>query len=408
MRSAVEIVADAGGKKTPQHSNNRRHFCAVRRRKRGLGILYFGLICSLICECQGESAASLESMVSLAREFSLNGSSAVAKGNHTTPSEHVALANENHTTPSEVAAKQSPDLALSTRKNARKKKASKVPANLASSSKRQGILRIQREWRDAINAGIAYDWAKGQPRGKSPGSSHLWIGPIGSSLFTWHFTFTGLPGSIFENGVYHGRIVLPLDYPSSPPRIMMLTPSGRFIPGYDICLSASSYHPETWQPNVWSLRTIVESLRLHMCTAANEIGGINDSFEKRLIYAQASRHWEYEILSKNQIIKIDHKLMLARGILPNSEETKIAEDSDILIESDAIDKCYAEQDVEASVGEYTSSIVQYRSRRRKRSRRKSLKSKSDHTFLRVIRQTLTSPLRMSLLAFVLLFLYLNL
>ena len=36
--------------------------------------------------------------------------------------------------------------------------------------------------------------------------------------------FAGAPSTEFENGVYHGRIILPPDYPFKPPSFIMLTP----------------------------------------------------------------------------------------------------------------------------------------------------------------------------------------
>ena len=57
------------------------------------------------------------------------------------------------------------------------------------------------------------------------------LGPLGKSLFIWHFSMAGAPGSSFDGGLYHGRVVLPKNYPGSPPRIMLLTPSGRFVVG---------------------------------------------------------------------------------------------------------------------------------------------------------------------------------
>lgn len=381
MINGDEIGLYASEKYSLQRCKNRRSRLDVPQRKQRRGTLCFALISALIYECKGESGAFLK------KELSLNGC--------------AALANGNHTTPYTVASKQSSVEALTIHTRERKKKLSKGPTHLASSSKRQGILRIQREWRDAIKAGIAFEWAKGEARGKSAGPSHLWIGPVGSSLFTWHFSLTGVPGSAFENGVYHGRIVLPPDYPSTPPRIMLLTPSGRFIPGHDICLSASHYHPETWQPNVWSLRTLVESLRLHMCTAANEIGGLNDSYEKRLMYAQASRHWVYKIQHKNQSIWIDHGQMLERGFLPNGKEGGITKNGDGWIEDDAID---VQEIVEtANRGESDASIVRKRCRKRK-----SLETELNGIVMKVIRQTVSSPLRMGILTFFLLFFYLNL
>jgi ubiquitin-conjugating enzyme E2 J1 len=62
-----------------------------------------------------------------------------------------------------------------------------------------------------------------------------------------------------QGGIYHGRILLPAEYPFKPPAFMMLTPSGRFQTGVKICLSISSHHPEHWQPS-WSVRTALTAL----------------------------------------------------------------------------------------------------------------------------------------------------
>lgn len=69
-----------------------------------------------------------------------------------------------------------------------------------------------------------------------------------SNMFDWHFTLRGPRDTEFEGGVYHGRILLPADYPFKPPNIMLLTPNGRFEVRKKICLSISAYHPEEWQP----------------------------------------------------------------------------------------------------------------------------------------------------------------
>ncbi|EDO28988.1 predicted protein, partial [Nematostella vectensis] len=71
------------------------------------------------------------------------------------------------------------------------------------------------------------------------------------NLFEWHFTVRGPPDTEFAGGRYHGRIILPPEYPMKPPSIMLLTPNGRFEIGKKICLSMSAHHPETWQPS-WS------------------------------------------------------------------------------------------------------------------------------------------------------------
>jgi len=95
------------------------------------------------------------------------------------------------------------------------------------------------------------------------------------NIFEWHFTIRGPVGTPFEGGIYHGRILLPAEYPFKPPNIVWLTvcaprshlnppsglpqahplplpkPNGRFEVGTKICLTISAHHPEYWQPS-WS------------------------------------------------------------------------------------------------------------------------------------------------------------
>lgn len=79
-----------------------------------------------------------------------------------------------------------------------------------------------------------------------------WVEPnpthLQGNVLEWHFTIRGPTETEFEGGVYHGRIVLPPEYPFKPPNIMLLTPNGRFETKKLICLSISAFHPETWQP----------------------------------------------------------------------------------------------------------------------------------------------------------------
>ena len=50
---------------------------------------------------------------------------------------------------------------------------------------------------------------------------------IQENLFEWHFTIRGPPGTDYEGGRYHGRILLPPEYPMKPPSIVILTVSER-------------------------------------------------------------------------------------------------------------------------------------------------------------------------------------
>ncbi|KAH7033399.1 ubiquitin-conjugating enzyme/RWD-like protein [Microdochium trichocladiopsis] len=116
--------------------------------------------------------------------------------------------------------------------------------------------------------------------------------PLESDLFEWHFTLRGPPQSDFAQGIYHGRIVLPPTYPLRPPSFRFTTPSGRFEPNREICLSISGHHEETWQP-AWGVRTALVALRSFMeSDAKGQIGGIDSSEAVRLRFAAESRRWQ--------------------------------------------------------------------------------------------------------------------
>lgn len=115
--------------------------------------------------------------------------------------------------------------------------------------------------------------------------------PLEDNLFEWHFTVRGPRGTDFEDGIYHGRILLPKEYPMHPPHIILLTPNGRFEVNKKICLSISGHHPETWQPS-WSIRTALLALIAFMPTPAEgTIGSLDYSPAERKILAKKSSSW---------------------------------------------------------------------------------------------------------------------
>ena len=115
--------------------------------------------------------------------------------------------------------------------------------------------------------------------------------PLDDNLFEWHFTVRGPPSSPYAGGLYHGRVLLPSNYPFRPPDIVMLTPSGRFETGKKICLSISSYHPNNWQPS-WSIRTALTALSAFFTTpAAGAIGSLD--YPDREKHQLAVRSAEY-------------------------------------------------------------------------------------------------------------------
>ena len=106
-------------------------------------------------------------------------------------------------------------------------------------------------------------------------SDQYYAAPLENDMFEWHFTIRGAADTDFAGGVYHGRILLPPEYPFKPPNIVFLTPSGRFECGVKVCLSFSAHHPELWQP-AWGIRLILEAIISFLPTPADGALGAID------------------------------------------------------------------------------------------------------------------------------------
>ncbi|XP_034384195.1 ubiquitin-conjugating enzyme E2 J1 [Cyclopterus lumpus] len=142
-------------------------------------------------------------------------------------------------------------------------------------------------------------------------TQHYHAQPLEDNLFEWHFSVRGPPDSDFDGGVYHGRIVLPPEYPMKPPSIILLTPNGRFEVGKKICLSISGHHPETWQPS-WSIRTALIAIIGFMPTKGEgAIGSLDYTPEERRALAKKSQDFSCEACGCSM-----HSALLA--LTPNS------------------------------------------------------------------------------------------
>jgi ubiquitin-conjugating enzyme E2 J1 len=98
--------------------------------------------------------------------------------------------------------------------------------------------------------------------------------PMEDNMFQWHFTMRGPADSPYEQGLYHGKLLLPPNYPFAPPDVVLLTPNGRFELNKKICVSITSYHPENWNPT-FNIVTVLAALRDFMSTPGNNaIGAI--------------------------------------------------------------------------------------------------------------------------------------
>lgn len=115
-----------------------------------------------------------------------------------------------------------------------------------------------------------------------------------------------------QGGIYHGRILMPAEYPFKPPAFVMLTPSGRFETGVKICLSISSHHPESWQPS-WSVRSALVALIAFMQTpGSGALGSLDHPAEaRRQMAAEArARPPSYGTPDRQQLIEDMHQRML--------------------------------------------------------------------------------------------------
>ncbi|KAL4445969.1 hypothetical protein ABPG74_010961 [Tetrahymena malaccensis] len=127
--------------------------------------------------------------------------------------------------------------------------------------------------------------------------------PLSNDLYTWHFTIRGPTETEFEDGIYHGKIMFPFEYPLEPPDIYFLNKSGRFEVNQKICLTITGFHAEQWNAS-WTARTILEAL-ISMFPEKEQVqsvGSVVHSNEVRKKLAKES--WNFECEKCGPINKI--------------------------------------------------------------------------------------------------------
>jgi len=125
-------------------------------------------------------------------------------------------------------------------------------------------------------------------------TDQYYAAPLENNIFEWHFTIAGPGDTAFAGGRYHGRIILPVEYPMKPPNIVMLTPNGRFEVGKKICLSFSAHHPESWQP-AWGIRAMMLALIAFLPTKGEgAIAALDWTPEERKKCAESSKRWNVQ------------------------------------------------------------------------------------------------------------------
>ncbi|RWS12027.1 Coatomer subunit gamma-2-like protein [Dinothrombium tinctorium] len=121
---------------------------------------------------------------------------------------------------------------------------------------------------------------------------NIYAKPLDNNILEWHFAMRGAQQTPYENGLYHGRIEFPVDFPFKPPSFYMLTPNGRFKCNTKICLNTSNYHPEAWNPS-WSVASLLIGLYSFMNDDEPTWGSLRSSKEERMQLALMS--WAYNL-----------------------------------------------------------------------------------------------------------------
>jgi ubiquitin-conjugating enzyme E2 J1 len=114
----------------------------------------------------------------------------------------------------------------------------------------------------------------------------------------------------------------------------MLSPSGRFETGTKICLSISSFHPESWQPS-WSVRSALIALIAFMQTPGNgAVGSLDVAPEIRRQMATEARNTppKHANAQRQELINTLHQRMLdgeerSRGVYKQAAQQTAAPDA---------------------------------------------------------------------------------
>ena len=110
--------------------------------------------------------------------------------------------------------------------------------------------------------------------------------PNPDNIFEWHFILYEMDYP-YTQGSYHGKLLFPTEYPTKPPNLIFLTPNGRFKPQEKICLSFTSYHPETWSIS-WNVENMLIALISFMYTEEMTTEAVLTSSKEKINLAEKS------------------------------------------------------------------------------------------------------------------------
>lgn len=97
--------------------------------------------------------------------------------------------------------------------------------------------------------------------------------------YVWYYVIFGLEEMPYKGLYCFGRITCPDSYPAKAPQINVITENGRFrddkLQKDGICLSISSFHPESWNP-AWKVNQIVIGLVSFWLTGEYTYGAVEE------------------------------------------------------------------------------------------------------------------------------------
>tara|TARA_B100001175_G_C19468630_1_gene620513 strand:- start:498 stop:1139 length:642 start_codon:yes stop_codon:yes gene_type:complete len=103
-----------------------------------------------------------------------------------------------------------------------------------------------------------------------------------NNIYNWDFVISGPKDTLFEDGLYWGKIEFPQEFPIKAPKVKMITPSGRFKTDEWICMSMTHFHQEEWNPS-WNGSSILLGLQIFMNDIKNEgIGSLINISENEI------------------------------------------------------------------------------------------------------------------------------
>jgi len=120
--------------------------------------------------------------------------------------------------------------------------------------------------------------------------------------YLWYYVVFGLDEAPYKGGYYLGKIKCPAEYPAKAPQINLLTENGRFRLQEDgICLSISSFHPESWNP-AWKVNQIVVGLVSFWLTNEYTYGAV-ESYDYPRDMPLKERSLGFAMKSREEVLK---------------------------------------------------------------------------------------------------------